>query len=93
MEKYVLLGNYEVSIRMNVEVIAADDNIENLKIIRDAINRLNEILAGECRYKPKIPEVADLLKNYLSILDIIDDTTDYIHEINPVGIFELKEAC
>ena len=93
MDKYVLLGTYETDVRMNVEVIAADDNIESLSRIRDAINRLNKILDGECRYKPKIPEVAGLLRNYLSTLDIIDDTTDYIHEINPVGIFELKEVA
>lgn len=92
MNRYVLLGTYEIGTRMNVEAIAADDNIEDLARIRDAINKLNELLDGECRHKPNIPGVANLLKEYLSTIDIIDDTTDYIHEIKFVGIFELIEV-
>jgi len=92
MNKYALFGTYEVSTRMNVEVLAEDDNIEKIKTIRDKIHKLNELLCDECRYKPNNPEVTELLDNHLSSIDITDDMADYIHEITPIGIFELKQV-
>ena len=90
MNRYVLLGTYETDARMNIEVIAADDKIEWLKRIQSAIDKVNTYLSGKDRDEP-CPKTLAAIERYLSEIDIIDNSTGFVHEINSIGIFELRE--
>jgi len=90
MEKYVLLGTYDGSDRMNVEVIASSDNINELADIRDSINSVNEKLAGKDRDIPYL-EVNAIIEDHLATINIVDEATGYLNEISTIGIFELTK--
>ena len=90
MEKYVLLGIYDGSDRMNVEVITSSDNINEFADIRDVINSVNEKLAGRDRDLPD-PGADAIIEDHLAAINITDETTGYIYEISPIGIFELTK--
>ena len=90
MEKYILLGTYDGSDRMNVEVIASSDNINELADIRDSINSVNEKLAGKDRDIPYL-EVNAIIEDHLATINIVDEATGYLNEISTIGIFELTK--
>lgn len=89
MNKYALLGTYDT--RNNVEVIALSDNTDELKKVRNAIDKVNELLMDKDRDEPNDEAKAFIEKN-LSEIDIVDKETGYVHEIETKGIVELKEV-
>jgi hypothetical protein len=87
MNIYALLGTYAT--RNNVEVIAFSDDIESLVRIKDAIEKLNDLFDGKDR--DEIPDEAwHIMSTRLSGIDIHDEQTDYVHEIDLIGITELN---
>ena len=89
MEKYSLLGTYDT--RNNVEVIYISESFEDLEKIQKAIKVVNRLLKDKDREYPD-NVVCELVNEFMSGIDIIDDTTGYVHEIDPIGIYELKPA-
>jgi hypothetical protein len=87
MNRYALIGTYTT--RNNVEVIAFSDDIKHLKRIETAINDLNHIFMDKDR--DEIPDKAwHIINTQLSEIDIHDEQTDYVHEIDIAGIIELR---
>ncbi len=91
MDKFAILGTYEYGNRNNIEVIAISDNYEELLKIIDAINIVNEKLEGKDRDISN-NEIRCLINEGLSSVDIVDEITDFIHEINITGIFRLEDC-
>ena len=89
MLRFALFVTYDT--RNNVEVINMSDSIEDLVKIEDAIDEINLHLKGNDRDEPDC-KVKEIIDEHLSGIDIIDDTTGYVHEIDPVGIYELKQV-
>ena len=90
IEKYALLGTYEYGDRNNVEVIATSDKPEILRCIKKAINQVNTKLMGKDRDCPT-KEIEAIIDDKLNEIDIIEDATGFIHQINVIGIFNLSE--
>ena len=88
---YALLGTYEYGDRNNIEVIATSDKPENLRCIKKAINQVNTELMGKDRDEPS-KEVQNIIENYLSEIDLVDDTTGFVNQINVIGIFKITEV-
>ena len=88
METYILLGTYENDDRNNVEVIATSNNLANLNHIKNAINQINGKML-EKDYPTK--EINNIINLYLLEIDLIDEVTGCINEINVLGIFEINE--
>ena len=84
---FVLLGTYQN--RMNIEIVAMSDDSENLESIRAAILELNSILEGKDRDFSN-PQVVRLIENKLSEIDIVDDATEFVYEIDVIGIFKIE---
>lgn len=88
MEKYALLGTYDNINRNNVEVIATSDNPEKLDYMMDAIKQINSKLCDDnCMTK----EIKNIIDQYLLEVDLVDEITDHISEINVLGIFEIRQ--
>lgn len=87
MNRYALLGTYDT--RGNVEVVAFSDNLKHLRSIRKSIANLNHEFQDRDR-----DEVTDKAKHimdtYLDGIDIYDEYTGYVHEINVIGIIEIR---
>ena len=88
---YALLGTYEYGDRNNIEVIATSDKTENLRCIKKAINQVNTKLMEKDRDEPS-KEVQNIIENYLSEIDLVDDTTGFVNQINAIGIFKINEV-
>jgi len=90
-EEYALLGTYEHADRNNIEVIAMSDDYEELTKIKDAIESVNEKLAGLDRESPT-EEVEKIIEGCLKSIDIEDSVTGYIYEIHTTRIVRLEEV-
>jgi len=88
---YALLGTYEYGDRNNVEVIATSDKPEKLRCIKKAINQVNTKLMDKDRDEPS-KEVTDIIDDKLSEIDLVDDTTAFVNQINIIGIFNIIEV-
>jgi len=88
---YALLGTYEYGDRNNVEVIATSDKPEHLECIKKAINNVNAKLMGKDRDQPR-KEVNNIIDEYLQEIDLVDDATGFVNQINPIGIFKIDEV-
>lgn len=87
MNRYALLGTYDT--RNNVEVIAFSDDVKHLERIRTAIHNLNHLFTD--RNRDEIPDKAwHIINTELNDIDIHDEQTDYVHEIEIDGIIELN---
>lgn len=87
MNRYALLGTYDT--RNNVEVIALSDDIRKLKRIRTAIANLNHEFRD--RDRDEVTEKAEhIMDTYLDGIDIQDNETYYVHEIDVIGIIEFS---
>ena len=88
MKKYALLGTYDNINRNNVEVIATSDNPEKLDSMMDAINQINSKLCDDrCMTK----EIENIIDQHLLEVDLYDEITDYISEIDVLGIFQIRQ--
>lgn len=85
-EPFVLIGTYQH--RMNIEIIAMSDNPANLESISDAILELNSVLEGKDRNLSD-PEVVRLIENQLCEINTVDDMTEFVYEIDVIGIFKM----
>ena len=89
MKQYALLGKYEYGNRHNVEVIATSDDCDELTKIWNAINLLNKELEGKDR-ELRNPKVEKLIEEKLSSVDIIDEGTEFVHEIRTIGLYKIS---
>ncbi|MFC1895649.1 hypothetical protein ACFL0Q_03160 [Thermodesulfobacteriota bacterium] len=93
IEPFALFGTYEYGNRNNVEVIASSEDYEELVKIRDAIKAVNEKLQDKDRdWNNADDDVRRLVDDSLSSIDMVDEITDFIHEIDILGIFRLEEC-
>jgi hypothetical protein len=88
MDKYALIGTYDT--RNNIEIIATADTPWELLEIQDRISELNTLMVERDRYEPGKDAMA-IIETHLPRIDIVDETTGYVHEITICGIYELKE--
>jgi hypothetical protein len=89
MDRYALIGTYDT--RNNIEIIATADTPWELVEIRDRISELNTLMMEADRYEPGKDAMA-IIELHLPRIDIVDETTGYVHEITICSIYELKEA-
>ena len=94
MKQYALLGTYKNTDRNNIEVIATSDKPENLERIKRTINQVNTKLMGKDRdCSPKeVEAIMTIINDKLNEIDIVEDSTGYINEINVIGIFNLSDV-
>ena len=89
MDRFVLLGTY--CTRDNVEVVKMSDEIENLKRTETAISKVNHYMRNRDRDEP-CPKTLAIIERDLFNIDIVDQETDWVHEIDCIGIFEIKDV-
>jgi hypothetical protein len=90
MQTYTLLGTYLYGNRNNIEVIAMSADIHKLRKIQDAITRINREFEGKDRSISN-PKVEKIIEEDLSSVDIVEEATGFVHEIDITGIFRLEE--
>lgn len=88
MEKYALLGTYKDSTRSNIEIIALSNNRRELINIWNAIIALQKELEFSDRDLGE--GVQDIIDGPLASINIVDEDTNYVHEIEVSGVFEIS---
>ena len=93
IKRFALLGSYVYGNRNHIEIIASSEQYEQLVQIQEAITVVNEKLEHKDREWNLVgDEVQTLINDVLSCIDIMDEMTEYIHEIEVLGIFQMKEC-